>query len=28
MVAGRLNAGTLDPAFCSPASLHTTVELA
>ena len=27
MVAGRLNAGTLDPAFCSPASLHTTVEL-
>jgi len=27
MVASRLNAGTLDPAFCSPASLHTTVEL-
>ena len=27
MVTGRLNAETLDPAFCSPASLHTTVEL-
>src|SRR3954468_1265752 len=27
LIAGRLNAATLDPAFCSPASLHTTVEL-
>src|ERR1041384_1267285 len=27
LIAGRLNAGTLDPAFCSPGSLHTTVEL-
>jgi hypothetical protein len=27
LVASRLNAGTLDPDFCSPGSLHTTVEL-
>lgn len=27
LVAGRLNAGTLDPAFCSPRALHTTIEL-
>src|SRR3954469_21220977 len=27
LTAGRLNAGILDPAFCSPSSLHTTVEL-
>jgi hypothetical protein len=27
LIAGRLNAATLDPAFCSPGSLHTTVEL-
>jgi hypothetical protein len=27
LIASRLNAATLDPAFCSPGSLHTTVEL-
>src|SRR3954447_6015355 len=27
LTASRVNAGILDPAFCSPGSLHTTVEL-